>query len=395
MLHIALIDDCFPINTRNRKILGSLAEHYGKNAELSVITWDRNNDYTEELPGYHVYQKDSEYGNKTRKLLNLWGYRKFCHATIKALHPDVVIASHWNNLMMVPRLNRRKQMLIYENLDVPTEAYILRKTTTAIEHWHMRRVDLTVHASRFFTKLYSPKRPQLILENKPAYPTPTPQEYHVHTPIRIAFIGLLRYRDILKILIDAVRDDERFQLFFHGEGHARKYLEACAEGASNIFFTGRYDYEDVSRFYQQTDVVWAAYPNKDFNVKYAISNKFHESLTFGIPTVYADNTYLGDFVVENHIGLVADPYSMDSIKALLEEIVTHQDDLRQMAADMRSFSNRQTTWQEDFKNVTAIIDQFFEKSSSKNNLVFLKRQPEEQRTTFRPKLFFNHYKAKG
>ena len=127
----------------------------------------------------------------------------------------------------------------------------------------------------------------------------------------------------------------------------------------------------MSRFYQQTDVVWAAYPNKDFNVKYAISNKFHESLTFGIPTVYADNTYLGDFVVENHIGLVADPYSMDSIKALLEEIVTHQDDLRQMAADMRSFSNRQTTWQEDFKNVTAIIDQFFEKSSSKNNLVFL------------------------
>ena len=359
MPHIVLIDDCFPINTRNRKILSSLAKHYGKEAKLSVITWDRNDDYQEESEGYHVYKKASEYGNKTRKLLNLWGYRQFCQATIKNLRPDVVIASHWNNLMMVPRLDRRRQMLIYENLDVPTEAYILRKTTTALEHWHMRRVDLTIHASRFFTKLYSPKIKQLILENKPVFQAPPPQEYAVHQPLRIAFIGLLRYRDISKVLIDAVRNDSRFQLYFHGDGHAKEYLEQCAAGASNIFFTGRYAYEDVARLYQQTDVVWAAYPNKDFNVVYAISNKFHESLSFGIPTVYADKTCLGDFVVENHIGMAVDPYSIDAVKQLLENIVAHQDDLRKMAQDMRAFGKQQTTWEEDFSKVTQAIDSFF------------------------------------
>ena len=356
MPHIVLIDDCFPINTRNRKILGSLAKHYGKEATLSVITWDRNDDYKEDLAGYHVYKKASEYGNKTRKLLNLWGYRQFCHAAIKALQPDVVIASHWNNLMMVPRLDRRRQMLIYENLDVPTEAYILRKATTALEHWYMRRVDLTIHASRFFTKLYSPKIKQLILENKPVLQSPPPQEYAVHQPLRVAFIGLLRYRDISKVLIDAVREDSRFLLYFHGDGHARQYLEECAKGASNIFFTGRYAYEDVARLYEQTDVVWAAYPNKDFNVVYAISNKFHESLSFGIPTIYADKTCLGDFVVENHIGMAVDPYSVDAVKQLLDNIVAHPDDLRKMAQDMRVFGKRQTTWEEDFSKVTQAID---------------------------------------
>ena len=103
MLRIALIDECFPLNTRNRKILDSLEKCYKDKAELIVITWDRNNDYTEEHKNYFVYKKNSEYGNKTRKLLNLWGYRQFCHATIKALRPDVVIASHWNNLALVPK----------------------------------------------------------------------------------------------------------------------------------------------------------------------------------------------------------------------------------------------------------------------------------------------------
>lgn len=359
MPHIVLIDDCFPINTRNRKILNSLAKHYGKDSTLSVITWDRNNDYKEELEGYHVYKKVSEYGNKTRKLLNLLGYRQFCHATIKKLQPDVVIASHWNNLLMVPRLNRRHQMLIYENLDVPTEAYIFRKATTILEHWKMRQVDLTIHASRFFTQLYSPKTKQLILENKPVFLAPPPKEYAIHQPLRISFIGLLRYRDISRVLIDAVRDDSRFLLYFHGDGHAKLYLEECAKGTSNIFFTGRYAYEDVARLYQQTDIVWAAYPNRDFNVVYAISNKFHESLSFGIPTVYADKTCLGSFVVENHIGMAVAPYSVKAVRQLLEQIISHQDNLQEIARNMRAFSKQQTTWEEDFCKVVQAIDGFF------------------------------------
>ena len=360
MQHIVLIDDSFPINTRNRKILDSLARYYGPNVRLSVITWDRTHSYVEKQEGYYVYQKDSAYGNKTRKLLNLWGYRKFCHSTIRAMQPDVVIASHWNNLMMVPALDRTRQILIYENLDVPTEAYILRKTTTAIEHWHMRRVDLTVHASRFFTKLYSSSHRQLVLENKPTFPTNIQTDNLPNTqsfPIRVAFIGLLRYPDILSTLIDAFRDDNRFQLFFHGEGHAKPYLEDYAQGASNIFFTGRYSYDDIARLYQQTDIVWAAYPNRDFNVKYAISNKFHESLYFGVPAIYANKTYLGEFVEANHIGMVVDPYSVEAIKVLLQHIIAHREDLRQMTFDMQTFNKSQTTWDEDFAKVVSVIDE--------------------------------------
>ncbi len=370
MIHILLIDDCYPINTRNRKILTSLAEHYGEQAEFSVITWDRNNDYQQALPGYHVYSKVSAYGNKTRKLLNLWGYRKFCHDTIRRLNPDVVIASHWNNLLMVPRLDRSRQMLIYEDLDVPTEAYIFRKASSILEHWKMRQADLTIHASRFFTELYSPKHRQIVLENKPiVHVEPSTQPYTLHNPIRIAFIGLLRYREILALLIDAVRDDSRFELFFHGDGHARQYLEDYAGNAQNIHFTGRYDFEDVGRLYQQTDIVWAAYPNKDFNVKYAISNKFHESLVYGIPTVYANNTRLGDFVSHEGIGMTVDPYSTDNINAFLEHIASNTLELDQIAQNIHSFFLQQTTWNEDFVKITEEIDKFLDKKNSDDSII--------------------------
>lgn len=358
MLNFLLIDDSFPVNSRNQKIIDSLEKHYGNTANISVITWDRNSDYKEEQDNYYVYQKDSAYGNKTRKLLNLWGYRRFCHHTIKQLHPDVVIASHWNNLMMVPRLDSKKQMLIYENLDVPTEAYILRKITSFIEHWCMRYVNLTIHASRFFTKLYSPQINQLVLENKPVFQAPQSNEYVLHTPIRLSFIGLLRYREILKLLIDAVRKDLRYELYFHGDGHARAFLEEYTGQEPNIFFTGRYNHDEIAKLYEQTDVVWAAYPNKDFNVKYAISNKFHESIAFGKPTVYANKTFLGDYVKEQHIGMEVDPYSIEDIKRLLNEIATHTDDLKKISSDMQVFYSKQTSWDDDFENVIKNIDTF-------------------------------------
>ena len=361
MLHILLVDDCYPINTRNQKIINSLKKNYGDKVKLTVVAWDRNNGYTEAQPGYVVYKKTSAYGHKTRKLMNLWGYRQFCRATIQQQRPDVVIASHWNNLLMVPQLDRSRQMLIYENLDVPTEGYLVRKASTLLERMEMQRADLTIHASRFFPKLYPASCNQLVLENKPTFQAPKPQPYAPHKPLRIAFIGLLRYRDILGTLIDAVRNDERFELYFHGDGHAKEFLEAHASQAGNVFFTGRYAYNDVARLYEQTDVVWAAYPNKDFNVKYAISNKFHESLTFGIPTVYANETCLGDFVTEHHIGMAVDPYSSDAIKQLLEKIVSHRNELQQLADNMRAFGKSQTSWDEDFRQVTKQIDTFFEK----------------------------------
>lgn len=357
-MHILLIDDIFPINTRNTKILNSLSSHYKDEAKISVITWNRTNSSTDGYNNYFFYNKVSAYGHKFRKLMNLWGYRKFCHDTIRRLNPDIIIASHWNNLLLVPKLDTKRQMLIYDNLDIPTGPKVLRDIAAFLEKQKMKKADLTIHASRFFAPLYSKSFNQLVLENKPVFTT-TPIDYHLHTPIRIAFIGLIRHLDILRNLISAVRGNPNFQLYLHGDGHASMQLQEYSKEDSNVFFTGRYSYNEIDKLYEQADVIWAAYPNKDFNVKYAISNKFHESLIFGLPTIYSENTQVGEFASRNHIGIQVNPYSVDSIKSLLDKIVSGSINLKQIHDDMVAYQSTQTSWNTDFAEVTKQIQRFF------------------------------------
>ena len=77
---------------------------------------------------------------------------------------------------------------------------------------------------------------------------------------------------------------------------------------SNIYFHGRYNYENISEIYSTVDLIWAVYPNKDFNVKYAISNKFFESILYEKPCFFSIQTDLGDLVEKYEIGFTIDPY---------------------------------------------------------------------------------------
>lgn len=359
MVKILLVDECYPINTRNRKILESLKQYFQNKVDIHVITWDRKREYAHSSSGYHVYQKDSPYGHRFLKFIRMWGFYRYCRTQIRQQNPDIVIASHWNNLLMVPKLERRRQMLIYENLDMPSGPAFVRALTTTLEKRKMSQVDLTIHASRFFLSQYPSSFKQIVLENKPTFSIGVLHHGETQWPIRIAFIGNLRYFDILRNLVEAVRCDSRFHLYFHGNGPAQKLLEELANDVSNISFTGYYAYEDVVHLYEHTDIVWAAYPNKDFNVKYAISNKFHESLMMGVPAIYASQTCLGDYAVQHNIGLEVDPYSVKSIQDLLTRIADGHVDLEKMKTSIEGFYSQQTSWNEDFMLLISAIHDFF------------------------------------
>ncbi len=358
---ILLIDECYPLNTRNGKILGSLSRCY-PDAEIHVVTWDRAGQYDAVAEAgnhwqWHLYTRSATYGNRVQKLMGMFGYRAFCSQVVRMVAPDVVIASHWNNLLMLPRLNHERQMLIYENLDAPTGPALGIWLLNRVEACYMKRAALTVHASRFYTRIYPEKYRQLILENKPVIAT-EPVHYVPAKPLRIAYLGNVRYLDILKNLADAVRGDDRFVLYYHGGGPDFGQLKEYTASASNIHMTGPYRYEDIEHHYRQTDIIWAAYPNRDFNVRYAISNKFHESLAYAIPAIYADNTCLGEYVESKAIGYQVNPYSVDSIKCLLDAVARDRQGLVSRHQALVEQFRTETSWDEDFLKLKAEIDAF-------------------------------------
>lgn len=360
-MKILLIDECYPLNTRNVKILSSL-EHLYPTSEIQVVTWDREKAFDKQKESHkvwswHLYTRHATYGNKLQKLYGLLGYRAFCKKIIRRICPDIVIASHWNNLLMLPTLDR-KQMLIYENLDAPTGPFITRCILNCIERVYMSHA-LTIHASRFYTEIYPNKYNQIVLENKPVVETKS-THYSPQKPLRIAYLGNIRYIDILKNIADAVKNDNRFLLSYHGGGPDYEKLKEYVGGISNIQITGVYRYEDIEKLYHETDLIWAAYPNKDFNVQYAISNKFHESLAYAIPTIYSDRTRLGEYVVANSMGFQVNPYSVASIRTLLNFIHSDSNLLIQVHKSLKLHSQNETTWQDDFVKLKEKIDAFFD-----------------------------------
>lgn len=357
-----LIDEAYPINTRNTKILSSLNKNF-QNAEIHILTWDRSNCFEgdETTWHYHLYKKSASYGNKLQKLVGLFGYKRFCKTIINNVKPDVIIASHWNNLLMMPSVDYKRHMVIYENLDAPTGPWVGRRLLNCIEYWYMKRIALTVHASRFYTEIYPKHFPQLVLENKPTIKA-QPVAYNPGKELRIVFLGNIRYIDILKNLVDAVRGDEDIRLYFHGGGPDYRTLVEYTKEIPNVTCTGVYKYEDIETFYQNADLIWAAYPNKDFNVKYAISNKFHESIAYGVPAIYADKTSLGKFAISKHLGFEVDPYSQEKIRSLLGKFKDNVEILRETSTSLCAYKQQEESWDEDFSLLVTQIQKFFRAS---------------------------------
>lgn len=352
-MKIVLIDTSLPMNTRNDKYVESLWE-FMPEAEVKVITWKRD-DFQMEIPDYYyLYESPAEYGNPWEKLKKMSGFSKFVHQKLSEYQPDVIIASHWESLIVTPTNLKSNPLIVYENLDIPTGNSIVRGITRWFEFRKLKHVGLIVHASRFFKELYPKTIPQIILENKSKFSFEAiPHEEHERTVV--SYIGTVRYREILSNFISAASKIPNVDVNIFGDGQDLNSLREEYGMLPNVRFTGTYPFSDIPKLYSKSDVVWAAYPNKDFNVIYAISNKFHESMMCGVPCIYADKTKLGEYVNEQGIGFVVNPYSIDDISSLITKIANKEIDITQYRKRLKEQAKGFTTWNDDFARVVEFI----------------------------------------
>lgn len=353
-MKIVIIDTSLPINTRNTKIENSFKESYPE-AEVIILTWKRDNIEFDIPNNYIIYEAEAAYGNPLEKLSKMFGFAKFARKKIRDLLPDVIIASHWESLLITPTDLSCNPILIYENLDIPTGPYIIRRVIQFLERRKLKHFDLIVHASRFFKELYSENIPQIILENKSQFNFKVGSQ-DTHKPFVVSYIGTVRYKEILEHFVTAVSSIEDIQVKIFGDGHDLEHIKEFSKEYNNISFYGSYVFSQIPEIYGQSDLVWAAYPNKDYNVVYAISNKFHESIACGKPCIYADKTKLGDYVRNNNLGYTVDPYSEESIRSLIVKIKNDIADYETCKTNILSSNKCQTTWNQDFASIVSFIN---------------------------------------
>lgn len=354
-----IVEPAYPINSRTERFYQSITEIYGKDS-VKVVCWNRDGRPIEEDVNYFIYNKIVGYGNPKAKLNGLRGFYGYLKRHVAAIKPDYMLASHWDSLILAAKAKPKLTKLIYENLDMPTGNVLMRAVLGFIEKRALRKTDCITFASRFFVPYYSAfKGEKILVENKLPKSMCVPLlKKEERSTLIVSFLGVVRHAMIMENLMKAIQDipDVEFRIF--GGGPFYDDIKKIADAYANVIMYGPYDYHEIPQIYAQSDLIWAVYPYHDFNVKLAISNKYHETLHFGVPGIFCKGTQLGDMVASEKIGISVDCDSVEDIrKAILNFKRNRQEMSLSMGENLKRVRTRENTcWEEEIQPFINYLD---------------------------------------
>lgn len=124
------------------------------------------------------------------------------------------------------------------------------------------------------------------------------------TPIRISFIGNVRYFEENKRLLNLFKNDERFMLQYYGT-QSEKLKEYCENNSiSNVDFYGRFTPNKTSEFYLNTHIINNVYGNGSMELITALSNKLYFSASLHMPILVSPNTFMEEVTRKYGFGFV-------------------------------------------------------------------------------------------
>ena len=136
--------------------------------------------------------------------------------------------------------------------------------------------------------------------------------------IRIAFWGFIREEKTNLQIIRNLANDERFELHYYGREQeiCRKLKDYAFENASNVYFHGEYNPEDINDFVKNTDLIHNIYGGSNMNL--AVSNKYYDGLLYEIPQLVMKGSFMSVLVNNTGIGLAINPADKDFADKIFE-----------------------------------------------------------------------------
>lgn len=116
--------------------------------------------------------------------------------------------------------------------------------------------------------------------------------YREEAPIRIGFIGNVRYYNENVKLLEILKNDERFVVEYFGAG-SENIQEYCKQNdIHNVKFRGRFQQSETAQLYKEVDIINNIYGNSSMETTAALSNKLYYALCLHKPIIVSDNTYM-------------------------------------------------------------------------------------------------------
>ena len=270
--------------------------------DYRVIYWDKN-----------INEQSRNYKNicfrygKNRKIDKVMGYIKFREFIInetKKENYDILIPLHSivSFILFDLLYFKFRYKYVYDVRDYSYERFWIYRIA---QKRLIKNSMINIISSRGYYA-FLPKGEYFITHNilNCEYDSYKQLENSKNDIIKISYIGLIRFMDQNKKILQFFKNDQRFHLNFIGT-NATKLQEFCVQNKIyNVTLIDTFDASKTLNYYKNTDLVMNLYGNKSPLLDYALSNKLYYSACLYKPILVCKETYMENIAKRYKIGFI-------------------------------------------------------------------------------------------
>ena len=283
------------------------------NSEYRVYFWNRGG-FKLNLPeNYISYNSDSNLNKgKIGKMIDFLKFRRWILKRIKSDNPQkIVVLSTLTGVVLGRNLYKSSRKYVF---DIRDYSYEHIKLFYKIEKKVIENSYFTAISSKGF-KSFLPKFNYVIAHNFNRNDIVKGKKfYKFNNKIKFVWNGVIRYFEFQKDYLNALKNDERYEIVFHGDGpELILYKNYCElNGFKNVTFTGSYDNSEKGKLLEGTGILnnCYGYTHRAGNkLKYAVSNRFYDGMIYRIPQLVEPDGYKPNWAKKAGIGVSISPSS--------------------------------------------------------------------------------------
>lgn len=273
--------------------------------DYKIFFWNRSGFDLNLSDHYIYYDQGSDLSNgKIQKLLDFIRFRGWLIEQLKKNHCGKIIAlSTLTGVFLGHFLYKKKYIF-----DIRDYSYEHIAPFYRIEKKVIEKSSFTAISSAGF-KAFLPQHDYIIAHNFNRNDI-VPGAMFKKSEGKINFVwnGVVRYFEFQKAYLDALKNDPRFNIVFHGDGpELDLYKEYCLNnGFENAMFTGSYNNAEKASLLKDAHVLNNCYgytQGAGNKLKYAVSNRFYDGMIYHIPQLVEPQGYKPEWANKAGIGV--------------------------------------------------------------------------------------------
>ncbi len=358
-----ILTNAFAPDVRVYKEARYLAE---KGFDVEILCWDRENAYldreTEILEGIRIrrFFPYSEYGTGLKQLGSFIKFINECRNYLKDKKYEYIHCHDLDGVIAGYFARQNHARLIFdmhEFYEVNGKKQKIRYIVRWVVNYFQNKSDYIIYVNEIQSKfmLNCNKIKLVYLPNYPDSKNYIGCKKKQSNKLRISYIGAVRQYNQLKNLIDACKDMDDVMVYIHGEGVDYKKLNAIKNDYNNVIVSGKYDFSESVKLFNETDLLYALYPVNNIQNITGYPVKLFETIITRTPIVGSVGTSLGGFIKEHDIGFVVDGSDVGEIRELIMRINQNRKILNDKIKNLQKIQF-DYNWDEVVVNLDEIYD---------------------------------------